>query len=118
MERGSALDLLASRLLAKLQYQQGERDMIVLQHEFIARYPEGEERTISTLIDFGVPSGDTSMARTVGLPAAIGAKLILQGQIKLKGVQVPVAPEIYQPVLRELEEQGIAFKERRSAVGV
>lgn len=118
MQRGSALDLLAWRLLAKLQYGEGERDMIILRHEFMAQYPKGEEVIISTLIDFGVPGGDTAMARTVGLPAAIGAKLILQGQIELKGVRVPVAPEIYRPVLRELEEQGITFKESRSAVEV
>ncbi|MFQ6033358.1 MAG: saccharopine dehydrogenase C-terminal domain-containing protein [Candidatus Bipolaricaulia bacterium] len=116
LERGSALDLLAAKLLEKLQYEEGERDMIVLQHEFVARYPDRREKIISTLIDFGIPGEETSMARTVGLPAAIGAKLILQGEIGLKGVQVPVVPEIYRPVLAELEEQGIEFQERREVV--
>jgi saccharopine dehydrogenase-like NADP-dependent oxidoreductase len=116
LERGSALDLLAARLLEKLQYEEGERDMIILQHEFVARYPGRREKIISTLIDFGIPGGETSMARTVGLPAAIGAKLILQGEIGLSGVQVPVVPEIYRPVLAELEEQGIEFQERREVL--
>jgi len=113
LKRGSALDVLAARLLEKLQYEEGERDMIVLQHEFVAAYPDHREKIISTLIDFGIPGGESSMARTVGLPAAIGAKLVLQGEIGLTGVQVPVVPEIYRPVLAELEEQGIAFEERR-----
>jgi hypothetical protein len=51
------------------------------------------------------------MARTVGLPAAIAVKLILHGQIDLLGVQVPVVPEIYEPVLAELEALGIRFIE-------
>ncbi len=116
VERGSALDLLAAKLLEKLQYEEGERDMVILQHEFIARYPRHREKIISTLADFGAPGGDTAMARTVGLPAAIGAKLILQGQIRLKGVQVPVAPEIYGPVLKELEQQMITFEEKREVL--
>jgi len=63
------------------------------------------------MVDFGLPRGYTSMARTVGLPAAIAVKLILHGQIDLTGVQTPVTPEIYEPVLAELEELGIRFVE-------
>lgn len=64
------------------------------------------------MIDFGIPHGDTSMSRTVGLPAAIGVKLILQGKVKLTGVHIPVVPEIYEPVLAELEQLGIHFTEK------
>lgn len=117
LSRGSALDVIAAKLQGKLQYEEGERDMIVLQHEFIARYPDREEKITSTLIDFGIPGGDTAMARTVGLPAAIGTKLILKGEIGLQGVQVPVVPEVYKPVLAELAEQGIGLKEKREVVG-
>jgi hypothetical protein len=60
----------------------------------------------------GIPHGDTSMSRTVGLPAAIGVKLILQGKINLTGVHTPVIPEIYEPVLEELEQLGIHFTEK------
>ena len=52
------------------------------------------------------------MARTVGLPAAIGVRMILDGKITLTGVQIPVLPEIYNPVLDELERLGIAFEEK------
>jgi saccharopine dehydrogenase (NADP+, L-glutamate forming) len=101
-------------MLEKLQYEQGERDMIILQHTFEASYPDGkEERITSTLIDFGIPGGDSSMARTVGLPPAIGTKLILEGKIKETGVHIPVLPKIYAPVLEELKRQNISFEEKR-----
>jgi hypothetical protein len=98
-------------MLQKMQYAAGERDMLVLQHQFEADYADGKERIVSTMVDFGQPHGYTSMARTVGLPAAIAVKLILHGEIDLLGVQVPVVPEIYQPVLAELEALGIRFVE-------
>ncbi len=114
LQKGSALDIVAARMIEKLQYREGERDMIVLQHEFIAGYPDGaREKIISTLIDFGIPGGDSSMARTVGLPAAIGTKLILEGKITERGVHIPVLPDIYRPILQELKGLGIAFKEKR-----
>lgn len=117
LEKGSAMDILGAKMLEKLQYEEGERDMIILQHVFIASYPAGKkEKIISTLIDFGIPRGDTSMARTVGLPAAIGTRLILEGKIKEKGVQIPVLPKIYEPILAELKELGIAFKEKRESL--
>jgi saccharopine dehydrogenase-like NADP-dependent oxidoreductase len=107
------LDVLAARMDEKMPYKKGERDMIVLVHQFIARFPDGKaERISSTLIDFGQPDGDSSMARTVSLPAAVGAKLILTGAIADTGVHVPVKPSIYNPVLDELETMGIRCEER------
>ena len=52
------------------------------------------------------------MAITVGTPLAIGVKLIMNNQINLKGVHIPVSPEIYEPVMEELKEHGIIFKEK------
>jgi saccharopine dehydrogenase-like NADP-dependent oxidoreductase len=104
-------------MIDRLRYEEGERDMIVLQHDFLARTGAGRpERIVSTLIDYGVPGGDSSMSRTVGLPAAIGARLVLEGRIKLTGVQVPVHPEIYGPILDELEALGLRFEEKRRAL--
>jgi saccharopine dehydrogenase (NADP+, L-glutamate forming) len=105
------LDVLAVRMQEKLQYAPGERDMVVLLHDFVAEYPDRRERIRSWLVDFGIPHGDTAMARTVGLPAAIATRLILQGVIRLTGVHIPVLPEIYGPVLAELEERGIGVQE-------
>jgi len=117
LEKGSALDILAARMIEKLQYEAGERDMIILQHIFVASYPrKKKEKISSTLIDFGIPHGDSSMARTVGLPAAIGTRLILEGKIKKTGVHIPVLPEIYMPILRELKELGIVFEEKKEKI--
>jgi len=87
--------------------------MIVLHHDFTAEYPgKKKEKITSTLIDYGIPHGDSAMSRTVGLPAAIGATLILNGKIKDKGVHIPVSPTIYEPALDELEKLSIVCKEK------
>ena len=113
----SPLDIIGDKMLEKLQYQEGERDMIILQHIFEADYTDGKkERIMSTLIDFGIPNGDSSMSRTVGLPPAIGTRLILEGKINKIGVHIPVIPEIYVPILAELKEKGIEFKERKETL--
>lgn len=106
------LDYLVDIFLEKLEYEPGERDMVILYHEFKAEYPDRKEKITSTLIDFGIPNGDSSMARTVGLPAAVAVKMILDGEIDITGVHIPVIPEIYNPVLDELETLKIRFVER------
>ena len=80
-------------------------------------YPDHQERISSTLVDYGIPGGETAMARTVGLPAAIGTRMILEGEITLTGVHVPVLPEIYEPVLDELEQLDIACVEKTETLG-
>jgi saccharopine dehydrogenase-like NADP-dependent oxidoreductase len=112
LQKGAPVDILAARMLEKMQYEEGERDMLILQHKFIAEYPGRKEKITSTMIDFGIPHGDTSMSRTVGLPAAIGVRLILQGKINLTGVHTPVIPDIYELILAELERLGIHFTEK------
>jgi saccharopine dehydrogenase (NADP+, L-glutamate forming) len=114
--RGAALDILAARMVERLQYSEGERDMVILQHQFLTESRDGRgEKITSTLIDYGIPGGDSSMSRTVGLPAAIGARLILEGRIRETGVHVPVTPDIYNPILDELAGLGIRFQEHRQA---
>ena len=111
-EAHTPLDILVAVMLEKLQYDKGERDMIVLYHEFMAEYPHKKEKITSTLIDYGIPNGDSSMARTVSLPAAVATRFILEGKIKEKGVVIPVMPGIYEPVLEELERLDIVCKEK------
>jgi len=109
------LDVLADRLLVMLPYEDKERDMIILQHTFQAEDKDGKkERIVATLVDMGIPDGDSSMARTVSLPAAIATKMILTGEIADTGVHVPVKASIYEPVLKELANLGISFSETRS----
>lgn len=112
VDKGGVIDALTTRMLEKMPYEPGERDMIILFHHFKAEYPDGKkEELTSTLIDYGIPDGDSSMSRTVSLPAAVGARLILEGQFKQPGVWVPVIPELYNPVLDELENLGIKCEE-------
>jgi len=112
------LDILGARMDEKMTYAAGERDMIALCHYFLARFPSGgEERITSTLIDYGQPNGDSSMARTVSLPAAIGATLILTGKIKMTGVYIPVEKAIYNPVLDELANLDIRCVEQTKKGG-
>jgi len=107
------LDILSARMDQTMTYKPEERDMIALCHYFLARFPNAaDERITSTLIDYGIPHGDSSMARTVSLPAAIGANLILTGKIMQPGVHVPVKPEIYNPVLDELATLDIKCVEK------
>jgi len=107
----NAIDLLAEAMKEKMAYETGERDMVALQHRFKATFPDHKESIISTLMDYGIPNGNSSMARTVSLPLAIAVKLILEGKINLTGVQIPVDPIIYEPVLAELKTLGIEFSE-------
>ncbi len=112
----SPLDALVARMVEKLQYKPGERDMIALQHEFVAEYPGRREYMRSALVDFGVPNGETSMSRTVALPAAIGVLRILDGTINTPGVIVPVSPAVCDPILDELATLGIRFREERKTI--
>ncbi|MFW9798929.1 MAG: saccharopine dehydrogenase C-terminal domain-containing protein [Candidatus Thorarchaeota archaeon] len=105
------LDILCYLFEEKLQYAPGERDMIVMHHEFIAEYSDRKEKITSTMIDYGIPNGDSSMSRTVALPVAIATKMILDGLITLTGVQRPVMPELYEPILNELENLDIKLEE-------
>lgn len=108
------LDALCYLFEEKMQYSQGERDMIVMHHEFIAEYPDRKEKITSTLVDYGIPNGDSSMSRTVALPVAIASRMILEGELNLIGVHRPIISEIYEPILKELEGLDITFDERTS----
>lgn len=112
----SPLDALVAQMVEKMQYAPGERDMIVLQHEFVAEYPGRREYMRSALVDFGVPHGETAMSRTVGLPAAIGVLRVLDGTISARGVVVPVDPAVYNPILDELATLGVRFHEETRAL--
>jgi saccharopine dehydrogenase-like NADP-dependent oxidoreductase len=118
--RASALDLFCERLQQSMRYAPGERDMVVMRHDVRYQNAEGGfEQVESSLIVQGEPGGDSAMARTVSLPAAIAARRILDGKIHAIGVTLPVEPEIYRPVLAEIDALGIRFREtRRREAGV
>jgi saccharopine dehydrogenase-like NADP-dependent oxidoreductase len=84
------VDILTAHMLDRMSYAEGERDMLMLQHTFVAEFPERTEHITSTMIDFGIPGGDSSMNRTVGLPAAVAVRFILEDRFSQPGVVVPV----------------------------
>jgi len=105
------LDAVCALFEEKLNYAPGERDMLVMHHEFIAEYPDKKQKITSTMIDYGIPNGDSSMSRTVALPVAIASRMILEGKINLTGVHRPIIPEIYEPILEELATLDISLEE-------
>ncbi len=114
MNRGidSPFEVTSDLMIEKMSLGQHERDMVVMQHTFLASYSDGKKEVIrSKMLDFGSPATDTSIARTVALPAAIGVEMILNGEIAVKGVFRPVIPEIYNPVLDALEKLDIRMVE-------
>ncbi|MDX9812419.1 MAG: saccharopine dehydrogenase C-terminal domain-containing protein [Bacteroidales bacterium] len=110
--RTSPFEITSDRMIQKMVLNEKERDMVVMQHIFLASYPDGEKEVIkSSMLDFGTPSENTAVARTVALPAACAVRMILEKELILKGVHRPVLPEIYEPVLEELKTLGIEMKE-------
>ena len=108
----SPFEITSDLMIEKMMIAKNERDMVVMQHVFLASYPDGSKEVIkSRMLDFGTLATDTAVARTVALPAAIGVEMILDGQIDVKGVYIPVIPQIYNPILKQLENIGIAMIE-------
>lgn len=108
----SPFEVVSDIMIEKMMIKDSERDMVVMQHTFLASYPDGKQEVIrSRMLDFGTLKTDTSIARTVALPAAVGVEMILQGQISAKGVHIPVIPEIYNPILDSLEKLNIKMEE-------
>ena len=90
--------------------------MIVMQHRFEYDLNEKKNAIVSSMVVEGIDKVHTAMAQTVGLPVAIATKLILTGVISATGVKLPTSKNIYEPVLKELEEYGIKFIEKETAV--
>jgi|TARA_B110000914_G_C15496364_1_gene463479 saccharopine dehydrogenase-like NADP-dependent oxidoreductase len=98
----------------KLSLEDNDKDMIVMQHQFKFSINNKFKRLNSSLIVYGDNQRNTAMAKTVGLPVAISVKLILNGSIKSVGVKIPTSKDIYIPILKELEENGVNFIEEYS----
>lgn len=109
------LDILSSRMQSHLNYKPGERDLLLMRHKFIVQNKNGAmEEITSTMIDYGQPEGDTSMARTVSLPLAIAVRMMAEEGIPLAGVQIPTVKPIYEPILKELAALNIKLEEKRT----
>ncbi|CAL8360409.1 unnamed protein product [Lota lota] len=104
----TVLAALAKHLEGRLFYDEGERDMIILRNDVGLRHPTGELETKHVgLVVYGEHNGFSAMAKSVGYPAAIAARMMLDGEIVKKGLVVPMTKDLYGPVLRRLKEEGL-----------
>jgi len=112
LKNATPAQILQKLLEEKWIFEKDDRDMIVMQHQF-GFYENGHKKKIlSSMVVEGEDQVHTAMSKTVGLPVAIAVKEILNGKLKLSGVQLPTKKEIYQPILSELEQYGIRFIEQ------
>ena len=114
--RCSAMEVLQFALETKLLLQAHDKDMIVMLHEIEFEQQGKRQEIKSHLIVKGTDNSNTGMAKTVGLPLGIAAKLILQGKIKETGLHIPIIPSIYEPVLAALQEHAIVFHESTTII--
>jgi len=103
--------ILQSLLEKRWKLDPDDKDMIVMQHQIEYKIGNQKKKILSSLVYTGKDAKNTAMSATVGLPVAIAARLIMEGKISLRGVHIPIHPEIYMPVLQELSEYGIRFVE-------
>jgi saccharopine dehydrogenase (NADP+, L-glutamate forming) len=112
--RGSPLDTLCATLEKKMQYEDNERDMVMLQHKFEIEHKDGSKETrTSTLTEYGDIKGYSAMAKLVGVPCAAACLMVLDGRLNKKGVIAPVTWDVAEPLLVELKEKyGIELTEK------
>ncbi|MBA4241180.1 MAG: saccharopine dehydrogenase [Sphingobacteriaceae bacterium] len=112
LKEGSPAELLQNLLEEKWLLKTGDKDMIVMQHQFEYNLNGANKKLESSLVVIGDDEVHTAMAKTVGLPLAISIKNFLTGKFKLYGIQIPTVKEIYEPMLSELEGLNIIFTEK------
>lgn len=110
-DNGTPAEILEEILRDTWKLEKNDRDMIIMYHEFKYRNGNKIKKTTSTMVCIGDNKKFTAMSKTVGLPLAIASILILNKQIKIKGVIRPIHQQIYDPVLEKLDRFDINFKE-------
>jgi saccharopine dehydrogenase-like NADP-dependent oxidoreductase len=113
LKNATPAQILEKILKDKWTLQADDKDMIVMLHKFGYELNGKKEQIESSMGIIGDDQTYTAMAKTVGLPVAIATLKILKGEINTPGVQLPITKEVYTPILKELEEYGIIFKEKK-----
>ncbi len=113
MPQATPAQLLQKILMDKWSLNPDDKDMIVMLHEITYELNGKEYDLKSSMVVIGDDTVCTAMSKTVGLPVGIAALKILNGEIPVHGVQIPISPEVYQPILAELEDYGIRFVEEK-----
>ena len=103
--------ILLDLLEQKWQLHPDDKDMIVMLHRFDYQLNGKPHVLTATMVAKGTDTHHTAIAATVGLPMGILAKMLLNNQVNLSGVQIPIMPQVYQPILTELAQHGITFTE-------
>ena len=103
--------ILEHLLLEKWVLRPNDKDMVIMQHVFEYEINRRKHKLTSTLTMKGKDGSDTAMSRLVGLPLGIFVKLFLLGKISSTGVRIPTMPEVYEPIMQELEQFGVKFTE-------
>ncbi len=112
----SPAKVLQKILEEKWQLEPDDKDMIVMQHQFDFEKEGIRKKRYSTMVCIGENTLHTAMSLTVGLPLAMVARRILEGEYKETGVQLPIQAEIYNPVLEELKKYDIHFVEKEISI--
>ena len=112
----TAAEILQLSAEEKLMLCSHDRDMVIMMHEIMYEEGKTHKKISSSLVVKGDNNLETAMAKTVGLPLGIAAVMILKDEIKLRGLHIPVMPEIYEPVLKELGKEGIFFTEKETVL--
>jgi saccharopine dehydrogenase (NAD+, L-glutamate forming) len=117
LKRATPAQVMEKLLSEKWQLMPEDKDMIVMWHkfEYLNRDTKEKVEKNSSLVVVGETGGKTAMAKTVGLPLAVAAKLFLTGRLTLSGLYIPTHQEIYGPILDELESFGIKFLEKEKS---
>ena len=111
LEKATPAQILEKILTESWTLQPKDKDMIVMYHKLGYELNGKKHQIDSKMVCIGEDQTYTAMAKTVGLPVAMATLLILNGKIKTPGVQLPIREEVYFPILKELEEYGVVFKE-------
>ncbi|MFN3908690.1 MAG: saccharopine dehydrogenase family protein [Flavobacterium sp.] len=112
LKNATPAQILEKILSEKWKLQAQDKDMIVMYHKFGYEIDGQQKQIDATMVCLGEDQTYTAMAKTVGLPLAIAALRTLTKGWCIPGVQIPILPEIYQPILLELQEHGIIFHEK------
>jgi saccharopine dehydrogenase-like NADP-dependent oxidoreductase len=116
MEKGTPAQIVEHILNRKWKLNEGDKDMIVMWHRFYYELHGKQKHIQASLVAKGENSVYTAMAKTVGLPLGIAAKLLINDEISSRGVHIPIIKEFYEPILSELKNQGIELVEREFSV--
>ncbi len=109
--KGTPAQVLEHILKKKWTIGPEKKDQIVMWHLFDYEEEGQTKRIRSAMVATGENASDTAMSKTVGLPLGIATKLLMEGKIEARGVQIPITPEFYNPILDELETLGFEFVE-------